>query len=397
MITVSNLLRKFKSVKGFNFPNDIDPAAIVSELVTTNSDRIQHRILTEPYDTSRKPPLFFKGSINETRISNYVTEATIPALSVTSFPRGAIIGNGIHLTQDDQPIISRTPMFALYKGPDSAQWLSYWTGGDSVEQLIERKRNENLNRHHIAAPCVCVGLRWVRNYGHWLFDFLPIVYMVQRFTKGPVKWIVPSVMTPWMKDLLDLFSIGPDQQVLYDPETEYITTENLIFVTCLHYGWFLHPMINSLIDQIFENSGIRLEKPHRTVFVSRARWGSSRQLVNYEEVESLFEEKGFTIIYPESLSPLEQIELFSQAKIVAGETGAGMNNTLFSPSSCDVLLLQSNARHYFNQAAICDVRGQRIAYVFGDSLDHKAPPTQDRFILDLKIVEEGIDELLAER
>ena len=383
-------------MKEFSYPDDIDPTAIVSELVTTKSNQIQHRILTEPHETLRKPPLFAKGGIHEGETPNYDHAISIPALSVTTFPRGTIIGKGIHLTHDDQPIMSRTPM--LVAAVPNVQFLVNWTGGCSIEQLIEKKRQENLHRHHVAAPCVCVGFCHTAAYGHWLIDYLPVVYMVQKFTKGPVKWIVHHEMKPWMKDLLDLFSIGPDQWVLYDPETEYITTDSLIFVTFLRRpSLLLHPMINLMVDQILENSGIQLEKPDLKLFVSRARLKhTKRQLVNYEDVESLFREKGFIIVFPESLSPLEQIKLFSRAKIVAGETGSGMHNALFSQSTCDVLVLHSKAWPDFNQAAVTDVRGQRIGYVFGDSIEREpSKPHLDRFVVDLKIVEEAIDELLA--
>jgi len=62
-------------------------------------------------------------------------------------------------------------------------------------------------------------------------------------------------------------------------------------------------------------------KPNRLIFLGRKSSVAAR-ISNQEEIQSVFSDYGFEIVYPEELSLEQSIELFSQAKIIAGATGA---------------------------------------------------------------------------
>ena len=60
---------------------------------------------------------------------------------------------------------------------------------------------------------------------------------------------------------------------------------------------------------------------------------------NREEIEMVAQQYGFTIVRPEEFPITDQIKLFRNARIVVGEYGSGLNNTIFSKEGTLVLAL----------------------------------------------------------
>src|SRR5438876_7035256 len=67
--------------------------------------------------------------------------------------------------------------------------------------------------------------------------------------------------------------------------------------------------------------------PYTTLF------RSNRLLLNHEAVLKAVSDAGLTALMPEQLPWPEQLAMFSKARIVAGEFGSGLHNTLFSGRS----------------------------------------------------------------
>lgn len=95
-----------------------------------------------------------------------------------------------------------------------------------------------------------------------------------------------------------------------------------------------------------------------------------RRLLNELELEALFIEHGFEVVSPETLSFLEQIELFSQAEMIIGPGGSAMMNIIFAPADAKILILTKKHPqinfHYFTNVA--QIIGQPIAYAVGEAV-----------------------------
>lgn len=63
----------------------------------------------------------------------------------------------------------------------------------------------------------------------------------------------------------------------------------------------------------------------------------------YTELSDYFASKGFAIIDSGNLSMAEQVELFSRASVVVGETGSSLTNLLFCPDDCQVIEISLNS------------------------------------------------------
>jgi hypothetical protein len=79
--------------------------------------------------------------------------------------------------------------------------------------------------------------------------------------------------------------------------------------------------------------------PSRRIFLAREA-ELFRKLNNSQEVHQFLSTWGFEIVYPNRLSLKEQLELYSQTKILISETGAALVNSLFLPKNSSVIELK---------------------------------------------------------
>jgi capsular polysaccharide biosynthesis protein len=100
--------------------------------------------------------------------------------------------------------------------------------------------------------------------------------------------------------------------------------------------------INYIRDIVLKSLNISYNKKNRKIYISRKN-SDYRQLLNSTEIENILVKYGFEILCPEYLSFAAQVEIFSQAKIIIGQSGAGMANFIFVPKGCKILMMVSDA------------------------------------------------------
>jgi hypothetical protein len=95
---------------------------------------------------------------------------------------------------------------------------------------------------------------------------------------------------------------------------------------------------------------------------------------NRDTIERLALRAGFSIVYPEQWSLLEQFRLVASASVVLGEYGSALHSTLFAGPGLTVCALRGTGLHPgFIQSAIGSALGQRTGYLFGEHQDHDVP------------------------
>lgn len=83
------------------------------------------------------------------------------------------------------------------------------------------------------------------------------------------------------------------------------------------------------------------------LFISR-RDSSQRRLLNELEVEAELVSRGFISVVLSDYSVVEQIRLFSQAKIVVAAHGAGLTNLVFAPRGAMVVEITNTKIHHMD-------------------------------------------------
>jgi capsular polysaccharide biosynthesis protein len=156
-----------------------------------------------------------------------------------------------------------------------------------------------------------------------------VEYPVGRLAvPGPLAWLVPNL----------------NQGIQVEPGDQLVASEAVKFL----------------------RGTPNIQQGTRLLYINRKPRTAPRRLANEDEVLSVFEEMGFEVIEPGSMTFAEQRALFAQAAVVAGESGSGLANMLFAPQSAVMLCLMP---YEIDVSAFCDLTGhigQRAVFIAGE-------------------------------
>jgi predicted negative regulator of RcsB-dependent stress response len=183
----------------------------------------------------------------------------------------------------------------------------------------------------------------IHNFGHWLLNYFSRMILVRErkdLTSIPV--VVADDLSGTRLECLTRLGYGEDQ-IVRVPAGQIAWFENL-WVPSLPY--FVSPKADALVwtpevihflrSALGASSKRRDDKPPRRLFITRrhTKW---RRLNNEDEVFAAVQPLGFERIDPGELSLDEQINLASEAEIIMGPMGAGMNLHYFAPKETKVI------------------------------------------------------------
>lgn len=199
-------------------------------------------------------------------------------------------------------------------------------------------------------------------YGHWLLEGMPRLLLLK--TLAPIlpdfQIVVPED-TPRFIELWINMILPEIRIVKYNPRNEFARCERLLLPTMLcSRNYFYHMQLSRMIDEICLNGSADTHKRNK-VYVSRHNPSPFRILTNRLEIERIAAENGFRIVIPEYFPIAEQISVFQNAGVIAGEFGSAMHNTIFSPPGSVVICL-----NWLNklQGRIAHLRHQHVGYIF---------------------------------
>jgi capsular polysaccharide biosynthesis protein len=207
-------------------------------------------------------------------------------------------------------------------------------------------------------------------YGHWLIDFCPRLHVLTALGHDlkTLRYLLPTDMPQFSLEWLTLLGIAPSQLDFYNPQSERIEIATALIPTTLRGNGRANPLFAAAAAD-FKHRALRHTQPraHRKLYVSRRHWKNrSRRLVNIEAIERIFEARNFEFVFPEQLPIAAQIEVFSTAKLIAGEYGSALHNAIFAPQGATTLALRgTEADPGFLHSGLCEALNQNCAYVFG--------------------------------
>jgi len=265
-----------------------------------------------------------------------------------------------------------------------------------VVTVSDRLNAEVLPVRDVAGPLAVICGPAHETWGHWLIDFLPRLWVLRAagYDLPSLRFLMPPDVRPFAWKLLQYFGIGPDQCVIYNHWHEIIRCDLVLlptglraenrFSTCFAAAtaW-----CTSIVRGAAPNSAPREPK----LFLSRSGAPQARQMANRAEIEAAALAAGYRCIRPEDFSVAEQIALFSQARVLVGEYGSALHNSVFAATGARVCGLRGTSRHpSFVQSGIATALGQQAAYVFGDT---GGQDVTQRFVLDPKLFAKALELL----
>jgi hypothetical protein len=179
---------------------------------------------------------------------------------------------------------------------------------------------------------------WSLGYFHWLTDALSRLYVV-RDRLDDLELILPwnYEAADFVSSSLKAFNVQPK----FIGREEVLVCKRVIMPTHTapsgHYNEeTIRGVRNLLLQHYRQAEGVSTDG---RVYVSRKR-ATKRRIANEEEVIDVLKEFGFQIVYAEDVTFDEQVEIYSRARFLLSNHGAGLTNMLFMPEGSSVLELR---------------------------------------------------------
>ncbi|MBS0506259.1 MAG: DUF563 domain-containing protein [Proteobacteria bacterium] len=244
------------------------------------------------------------------------------------------------------------------------------------------------------------------NYAHWLTEVAPrIALLCGRSEFDGVPFIVNDGLHPNVMESLQALTRGK-HSIIVLPMGRAVRVSRLYLVSCAGYVPFeprgrhaagiSHGKFSSVAFEAMRHACFASLRPLSTpsrIFLRRN--SGMRRLVNSDAIESLLVSRGFTVVEPEKLSFAMQVQLFRQAEVIVGATGAAFANIIFSESHARIAILISQQEDviYWYWQNMARASGKAVSYVFGSNVDSATRNVHADFQVPLESVIEFVNDL----
>ncbi len=214
-------------------------------------------------------------------------------------------------------------------------------GGVARQEGQAMSANDRTSTMEIAMdrPALVFLAPGFRIYGHWLVDFLPRMRIARQALGGTFHdhlIPIPATTPNWaIQMLMEICGVFEDQLLPFDPATHHITFRNGSVPTYGHASYHFHP------DTAAYWPRVSAERRQRRLCISRLNFegrtdGVLKSYIDRQAFEQMATDRGYELIYPETLSIRAQIDLFGEASHVVGEYGSALHSMLFAPEDAVV-------------------------------------------------------------
>ena len=192
--------------------------------------------------------------------------------------------------------------------------------------------------------------RKLRNFGHWLVDCVPQAAVLATVAPDALgaeasakaaTILLPGPLKPFQKWALLELGLREDQLVPWDGSA--VSCERLLVFESDGRAGGGRPLsaLLQLRSRLRADAGNR---GTRRIYVSRRDARNRRRWVgNQAEIEAVFRSRGFEVLSMAECPLDEQARIFREARIVAGISGAGLTNLIFSAPGTHAIVLLSDS------------------------------------------------------
>lgn len=222
------------------------------------------------------------------------------------------------------------------------------------------------------------------HYGHFLLESLARLWPLKLLKLDNFKFVAHieggNYALPFIQQFFSLLGISEQNLICVDSPKQF---EQLLVPTASYaLGVYNTPFQDSTWQLI--SSQIRVNTNFGSkVYFSRLRFNQSKpktkRFLNEEEIERLFEDNGFQVIYPETLSVEQQISAAKNAGIVAGCIGSAMYNAAFMKENGKVFIIAPDNFCFPDDLLISHYRKNHVFYLFvqGNHLEGESTRKQN--------------------
>ncbi len=193
-------------------------------------------------------------------------------------------------------------------------------------------------------------------YGHFLSDSLGRLWYLIKKRSLKVCFISKSDNT--FIDFLRLFGLKDEQIIRVTKPLRF--KRIIVPEPAFRYHDYYHESFKDILNEITADI-----KPaeYKKIYLSRANYNPEVPTLGEKIIEKAFSNKGFKVIYPETLSIKSQISLMKGADIVAGTSGTSMHNVLFCRDGVRTICLNRSQDILYMQLLIDEMKNLDATYV----------------------------------
>ena len=210
-----------------------------------------------------------------------------------------------------------------------------------VRRCFQRHSSGNLMKYpFIPGRSLYLG-HWMGHYGHFITEFLSHLWCIDQLSEIDQIVVLPFlfderkvVVKSWHKTLLQRLGLSHIDIVVLDKQ--YILDQ----VVVPQQGWIVNQTVNRQIKLVYEKITLSsAESNQKGLYFLSRKQEHYKRLANLAEIEAVFERHNFKIVFPENLSMIEQLDIYSSASCLASTSGTGLHNSVFAKSSALIIEL----------------------------------------------------------
>ena len=232
----------------------------------------------------------------------------LDAQFVAELPAGRVVGqNPTIITENDHILLDLSLIFAPYH-----------------DNLFFRARLPKCRV--INAPVLVLAGKPGTNYGHWIHQMLPRLFLAEKSGWKPSDFgLVVINETPNGFAEETLIKAGFDASQLIRTSADLHIQGSPLVVPSIPAAGNPPEWISSFLRSRFSSNQ---SKPFKRIYTSRAnaKW---RKITNEPSLYPILNEFGFEIVFPESLDFPTTVKLFESAEVVCGMHGANLSSICF--------------------------------------------------------------------
>ncbi len=295
-------------------------------------------------------PIHREGELPADYIAEHYQYAAPQAVAVYAVSGATLWGNGL-LTSGSQFIAPPDCLPGYFRPslrPDAEPLHPSQAGS------LGRPDVDTITLDH----AVAVALHPNMVYGHFLLEMLPRLYLIAALREfgAAIPLALPRRLPDWAKGFAGMLH-AEAQTVPYDAALQRIVAPSIVLPSMMHTEYNFHPAINLMVRDLVQllpagapGAGLIYLQPAAAELL----------IENDAEVQGTMTDLGFTVVRPNELSAEALVRVFSGAKVVAGQYGTGLYNTMFAPAGTRVIAMNFGNNYV---SKIARVRRHRIAYV----------------------------------
>jgi len=229
-------------------------------------------------------------------------------------------------------------------------------------------RPKPVLRKKIKGNVAVISTNYAVCYYHWMFDIFQRFFLLESNNIQYDKLVVNKLKYPYQKQSMDLLGI-PKEKIVETSDNVLYFADKIITTSFHYFDPILLPLVRKGFLHAAEKVKFTKQMPER-IYISRDK-AKYRKIANEDELNNFLEHEGFTRVFLEELSFIEQLTLFKNAKIVIGPHGAGFTNIIFSNPGLKVIEIFSPGYDNGCFHPISAIFNHNHCHIYGEQINEK--------------------------